>query len=70
MLESDKTNLFFLSLSKQAYVQQLESSRIKLSQLEQDLQRARAQVNLIFYSLDKTDQLIFLKISYFKLLTY
>jgi len=51
-------------------VQQLESSRIKLSQLEQDLQRARAQVNLIFYSLDKTDQLIFLKISYFKLLTY
>jgi hypothetical protein len=70
MLESDKTNLFSLSLSKQAYVQQLESSRIKLSQLEQDLQRARAQVNLIFYSLDKTDQLIFLKISYFKLLTY
>jgi len=70
MLESDKTNLFSLSLSKQAYVQQLESSRIKLSQLEQDLQRARAQVNLIFYNLDKTDQLIFLKISYFKLLTY
>ncbi|XP_062171835.1 transcription factor TGA9 isoform X1 [Alnus glutinosa] len=30
-------------LRKKAYVQQLESSRIKLSQLEQDLQRARAQ---------------------------
>lgn len=29
---------------KQAYVQQLETSRIKLSQLEQDLQRARQQV--------------------------
>ncbi|XP_042513809.1 transcription factor TGA9-like isoform X2 [Macadamia integrifolia] len=30
-------------LRKKAYVQQLESSRIKLSQLEQDLQRARSQ---------------------------
>ncbi|XP_059669563.1 bZIP transcription factor TGA10-like [Cornus florida] len=30
-------------LRKKAYVQQLESSRIKLSQLEQELQRARAQ---------------------------
>ncbi|GAB2274610.1 Transcription factor tga9 [Dionaea muscipula] len=30
-------------LRKKAYVQQLESSRIKLAQLEQDLQRARAQ---------------------------
>ncbi|XP_057953691.1 transcription factor TGA9 isoform X2 [Malania oleifera] len=30
-------------LRKKAYVQQLESSRMKLSQLEQDLQRARAQ---------------------------
>ncbi|GMN60238.1 hypothetical protein TIFTF001_029311 [Ficus carica] len=30
-------------LRKKAYVQQLESSRIKLSQIEQDLQRARAQ---------------------------
>lgn len=29
---------------EQAYVQQLESSRIKLSQLEQELQRARSQV--------------------------
>jgi len=32
-----------LSLS-QAYVQQLESSRVRLNQLEQDLQRARTQV--------------------------
>ncbi|MQM14610.1 hypothetical protein Taro_047544 [Colocasia esculenta] len=30
-------------LRKKAYIQQLESSRIKLSQLEQELQRARAQ---------------------------
>ncbi|KAM7270569.1 hypothetical protein ACFE04_029783 [Oxalis oulophora] len=30
-------------LRKKAYVQQLESSRIRLSQLEQELQRARAQ---------------------------
>ncbi|KAG9458995.1 hypothetical protein H6P81_003503 [Aristolochia fimbriata] len=30
-------------LRKKAYVQQLESSRIKLTQLEQDLQRARTQ---------------------------
>ncbi|XP_057534089.1 transcription factor TGA9-like isoform X1 [Amaranthus tricolor] len=30
-------------LRKKAYVQQLESSRLKLAQLEQDLQRARAQ---------------------------
>ncbi|PIA59048.1 hypothetical protein AQUCO_00400127v1 [Aquilegia coerulea] len=30
-------------LRKKAYVQQLETSRIKLSQLEQDLQRARSQ---------------------------
>lgn len=29
----------------QAYVQQLESSRIRLAQLEQELQRARAQVS-------------------------
>lgn len=34
-------------LRKKAYVQQLESSRIKLTQLEQELQRARAQ-GLIF----------------------
>ncbi|KAK1430520.1 hypothetical protein QVD17_13326 [Tagetes erecta] len=30
-------------LRKKAYVQQLESSRMKLSQLEQELQRARQQ---------------------------
>ncbi|GER36562.1 BZIP family transcription factor family protein [Striga asiatica] len=30
-------------LRKKAYVQQLESSRVRLSQLEQDLQRARSQ---------------------------
>ncbi|XP_074582030.1 transcription factor TGA2-like isoform X2 [Curcuma longa] len=30
-------------LRKKAYIQQLESSRVKLTQLEQDLQRARAQ---------------------------
>ncbi|KAG1327250.1 putative bZIP transcription factor TGA10 [Cocos nucifera] len=30
-------------LRKKAYVQQLENSRIKLTQLEQELQRARAQ---------------------------
>ncbi|XP_042385453.1 transcription factor TGA2.2-like isoform X2 [Zingiber officinale] len=30
-------------LRKKAYIQQLESSKIKLTQLEQDLQRARAQ---------------------------
>lgn len=34
--------LFFLFI--QAYVQQLESSRLKLTQLEQELQRARQQV--------------------------
>jgi transcription factor TGA len=33
-------------LRKKAYVQQLESSRIKLSQLEQELQRARSQVEI------------------------
>jgi len=33
-------------LRKKAYVQQLESSRIKLSQLEQELQRARQQQGL------------------------
>ncbi|KAK3041514.1 hypothetical protein RJ639_000133 [Escallonia herrerae] len=34
-------------LRKKAYVQQLESSRIRLSQLEQDLQRARSQVHRV-----------------------
>lgn len=36
--------LFFDSLLLQAYVQQLESSRLKLSQLEQELQGTRQQV--------------------------
>lgn len=36
----------YLSFHEQAYVQQLESSRIKLTQLEQELQRARSQVLL------------------------
>ncbi|KAK4378041.1 hypothetical protein RND71_004337 [Anisodus tanguticus] len=31
-------------IRKKAYIQQLESSRIRLAQLEQDLQRARSQV--------------------------
>lgn len=31
----------------QAYVQQLENSRLKLTQLEQELQRARQQVLLL-----------------------
>lgn len=35
----------------QAYVQQLESSRIKLTQLEQDLQRARSQVITVTFNL-------------------
>ncbi|CAI0544326.1 unnamed protein product, partial [Linum tenue] len=35
-------------LRKKAYVQQLETSRIKLSQLEQELQRARQQVPYFF----------------------
>ncbi|KAK9127767.1 hypothetical protein Syun_016564 [Stephania yunnanensis] len=34
-------------LRKKAYVQQLESSRVRLSQLEQDLQRARSQGLLV-----------------------
>lgn len=46
--------IFFLLYEKQAYVQQLESSRLKLTQLEQDLQRARSQVlnsYIVLYSL-------------------
>jgi transcription factor TGA len=39
--------LFFsFSLWFQAYVQQLESSKLKLAQLEQELQKARQQVAL------------------------
>ncbi|CAM8936466.1 unnamed protein product [Rhodiola kirilowii] len=34
-------------LRKKAYVQQLESSRLKLSELEQDLERARSQAALL-----------------------
>lgn len=33
----------------QAYVQQLESSRLKLTQLEQELQRARQQVRFCYF---------------------
>ncbi|KAJ0732920.1 putative transcription factor bZIP family [Helianthus annuus] len=33
-------------LRKKAYVQQLESGRVKLAQLEQELERARRQVKL------------------------
>ncbi|CAI0398284.1 unnamed protein product [Linum tenue] len=36
-------------LRKKAYVQQLETSRIKLSQMEQELQRARQQVNFSYF---------------------
>lgn len=35
----------FFSLPNQAYIQQLETSRIRLSQLEQELQMARTQVD-------------------------
>ncbi|KAF7148483.1 hypothetical protein RHSIM_Rhsim03G0012800 [Rhododendron simsii] len=35
-------------LRKKAYVQQLETSRIKLTQLEQELRRARSQVRFLF----------------------
>ncbi|XP_061981367.1 transcription factor TGA2-like isoform X3 [Populus nigra] len=41
-------------LRKKAYVQQLESSRLKLSQLEQELQRARQQGIFISSSGDQT----------------
>jgi len=40
-------------LRKNAYVQQLESSRIKLAQLEQELKRARAQFLHLLYYLSK-----------------
>jgi len=39
------TNVGLVSdIAPQAYVQQLESSRLKLMQLEQELERARQQV--------------------------
>lgn len=41
-------------LRKKAYVQQLESSRLKLTQLEQELQRARQQGTFISSSGDQT----------------
>ncbi|MCD9640116.1 TGACG-sequence-specific DNA-binding protein TGA-2.1 [Datura stramonium] len=42
-------------LRKKAYVQQLENSRLKLSQLEQDLQRARQQGKYISNMGDQTN---------------
>ncbi|KAL5976021.1 bZIP transcription factor tga10 [Asimina triloba] len=36
-------------LRKKAYVQQLETSRIRLTQLEQELQRARAQMSIMYF---------------------
>lgn len=58
--------LFYIS-QNQAYVQQLESSRIKLTQLEQDLQRARQQVSKLcrhfivklILIIEKSDKCIF-----------
>ncbi|WCJ39150.1 bZIP transcription factor family protein [Euphorbia peplus] len=44
-------------LRKKAYVQQLESSRLKLTQLEQELQRARQQGIFISSSGDQTHSL-------------
>ncbi|KAG8045236.1 hypothetical protein GUJ93_ZPchr0008g12042 [Zizania palustris] len=41
-------------LRKKAYVQQLENSRLKLTQLEQELQRARQQGIFISSSVDQT----------------
>jgi transcription factor TGA len=38
--------LQFCYLVQQAYIQQLETSRMKLSQLELELQRARQQVGV------------------------
>lgn len=40
--------IFSFGYPLQAYVQQLESSRLKLTQLEQELQRARQQVCAFF----------------------
>jgi hypothetical protein len=38
--------LICFNLIKQAYIQQLESSKLKLSQIEQEVQHARQQVQL------------------------
>jgi transcription factor TGA len=35
-------------LRKKAYIQQLESSKLRLAQMEQDLERARSQVVIFF----------------------
>ncbi|KAF2537297.1 hypothetical protein F2Q68_00023147 [Brassica cretica] len=42
-------------LRKKAYVQQLENSRLKLTQLEQELQRARQQLHLLVIDDDSFD---------------
>jgi hypothetical protein len=34
-----------LGVKQQAYIQQLETGRIRLAQLEQEIQMARSQVN-------------------------
>lgn len=45
VLEFKYTNVGVVyDIAPQAYVQQLESSRLKLMQLEQELERARQQV--------------------------
>ncbi|CAH9083136.1 unnamed protein product [Cuscuta epithymum] len=44
-------------LRKKAYVQQLESSRVKLAQLEQELQRTRQQGTVVSSSGDKTQSM-------------
>ncbi|GMQ00950.1 hypothetical protein CsSME_00047791 [Camellia sinensis var. sinensis] len=44
-------------LRKKAYVQQLESSRMKLTQLEQELQRARQQGIFISSSADQSQSM-------------
>jgi len=46
-------------------VQQLESSRLKLTQLEQELQRARQQVCFAIYSLSVIQILILIFVYYF-----
>ncbi|CAM8939740.1 unnamed protein product [Rhodiola kirilowii] len=46
-------------LRKKAYVQQLESSRVKLSQLEQELERARSQGAYIGSALDSSHVSLF-----------
>ncbi|CAN1813588.1 Transcription factor TGA6 [Linum perenne] len=45
-------------LRKKAYVQQLESSRLKLTSLEQELQRARQQVSLSEFFISKLSAIL------------